>query len=395
VEKHVILGGKARLFKRSNSKYWQCAASIDGQECRASTRKAILSEAEIVAEEWYFDQRAGVKLGKKKEKAFAQAYNLFERDFLAIASQRNDDYVNFTLHRLKKFVLPFMGDHCLSEVGSSRVQEYRLHRRETFSQHHGREISRSALDKDIIAIRQVLKAAARQGWISHVPDISEPFRKASKIKRRAWFSQQEYRTLYEATRRRVRNPIHNRHKWAYAQLHDFVLFMANTGLRPDEAKRLTYRNIEIVQDKDTDETILLIEVQRGKRGVGYCKSTRGAVRPFERLLGRNNPKQDDLVFPGNHRNLFNTILEEEGLKVDDNGQKRTAYSLRHTYICFRLMEGVDLYQIAKNCRTSVKMIEKHYAAHIQNTLNAAAINVTRKYTAFCCQVLSIRCRMPT
>ena len=43
----------------------------------------------------------------------------------------------------------------------------------------------------------------------------------------------------------------------------------------------------------------------------------------------------------------------------------------------RLMEGADIYRIAKNCRTSVEMIEKHYAAHIKNTLDAASINVRR------------------
>ena len=42
------------------------------------------------------------------------------------------------------------------------------------------------------------------------------------------------------------------------------------------------------------------------------------------------------------------------------------------------MEGADIYQIAKNCRTSVEMIEKHYASHIKTSLNAAAINVRRK-----------------
>ena len=56
---------------------------------------------------------------------------------------------------------------------------------------------------------------------------------------------------------------------------------------------------------------------------------------------------------------------------------RTAYSLRHTYICLRLMEGADIYQIAKNCRTSVEMIEKFYAAHIKSTLDATAINVRK------------------
>jgi hypothetical protein len=41
------------------------------------------------------------------------------------------------------------------------------------------------------------------------------------------------------------------------------------------------------------------------------------------------------------------------------------------------MEGADIYQIAKNCRTSVEMIEKYYAAHIKTSLDAAAINVMR------------------
>jgi len=71
------------------------------------------------------------------------------------------------------------------------------------------------------------------------------------------------------------------------------------------------------------------------------------------------------------------VLEQEGLKENRDGLKRTTYSLRHTYICLRLMEGADIYQIAKNCRTSVEMIEKHYASHIKNSISTAAVNVRR------------------
>jgi integrase len=78
-----------------------------------------------------------------------------------------------------------------------------------------------------------------------------------------------------------------------------------------------------------------------------------------------------------HRELFNAILDEEGLRSDREGLPRTAYSLRHTYICLRLMEGADVYQIAKNCRTSVEMIEKYYASHIKTSIDAAAVNVMR------------------
>jgi len=44
------------------------------------------------------------------------------------------------------------------------------------------------------------------------------------------------------------------------------------------------------------------------------------------------------------------------------------------------MEGADIYQIAKNCRTSVEMIERFYAAHISTTLDASAINVRKAKT---------------
>jgi len=131
----------------------------------------------------------------------------------------------------------------------------------------------------------------------------------------------------------------------------------------------------------------------------------GAVVPFERLRDRKRsatagtrravrapdkgasegegaaqlrkPEPTDLIFPKTHHELFNDILKEQNLKVDREGQERTAYSLRHTYICLRLMEGADIYQIAKNCRTSVEMIEKYYASHIKNRLDAAAINVRK------------------
>jgi integrase len=89
------------------------------------------------------------------------------------------------------------------------------------------------------------------------------------------------------------------------------------------------------------------------------------------------PDVTDPVFPGNRVKLLNGVLVRAKLKRDRDEKSRTAYSLRHTYICMRLMEGADIYQIAKNCRTSVEMIEKFYAAHIKSTLDAASINVRR------------------
>jgi integrase len=388
-EQHEILGGKVHIYKRDdNSRYWQCASYLGGKNRRTSTKEEGLARAKDFAEDWYLELRGKLRSGEiNTEKTFREAAAQFEREYeIVTEGQRNPVYVGGHMTRLRIHLVPFFGNMGLSKITAGQIQEYRIHRREKAMTEHGKPPARNTMHQEVVTLRQTLKTALRHGWLQHLPDMSEPYRSSGKISHRAWFSPEEYKKLYEATRKRVQHPKNPRYKWEAEQLHDFVLFMANTGLRPDEAKRLQFRDVTIVEDEGSNETILEIEV-RGKRGVGYCKSTTGAVRPFERLRDRNaarkaKQKQEalptDPIFPKTHRELFNTILAEEKLKTDREGQTRTAYSLRHTYICLRLMEGADIYQIAKNCRTSVEMIEKYYASHIKTSLDAAAINIRKK-----------------
>lgn len=373
---HTIMGGKVHLYKRENTPYWQCSTYLAGRNRRTTTKEKSLSRAKDFAEDWYLELHGKQRSGEiTNEKTFREAAKQYLTEYEIITEgQRSPIYVAGNKRRLDNYLLPFFGSLGLSQITAGKVQEYRVHR-QSYSR-VGRPPARNTMHQEIVTLRQVLKTAIRHGWIGYLPDLSMPYKSSAKISHRAWFSPEEYRQLYTATRKRARSPKSPRWKWAGEQLHDYVLFMANTGLRPDEAKRLEFRDVVIVDDDATNETILEIVV-RGKRGVGYCKSTNGAVTPFERLKNRNNPSPTDLIFSTSHRDLLNAILDEENLKFDREGNRRTAYSLRHTYICFRLMEGADIYQIAKNCRTSVEMIEKFYAAHIKTSLDAAAINVRR------------------
>ncbi|WP_296583588.1 site-specific integrase [Xanthobacter sp.] len=376
-EQHDLMGGRLHLYKRGDGKFWQCSTYLGGRNHRASTKEESLSHAKDFAEDWYLELRGKQRRGElKNEKTFKQASEQFLHEYEIITQgERNAQYVKGHGINLRVHLLPFLGDKGLSEITPGLVQEYRIHRSKTSKT--GKPPARSTLHHEVVTLRQVLKTANRHGWLQFLPDLSPPYKTSGKVGHRAWFSPTEYRTLYMATRKRAQQPLNNRWKHVCEQLHDYVLFMGNTGLRPDEAGRLQYRDVKVVRDRDSDETILEIEV-RGKRGVGFCKSTTGAVRPFMRLRKRNKPKPEDLIFPGGaQRELFNTILDEEGLKFDRDGNRRTAYSLRHTYICIRLMEGADIYQIAKNCRTSVEMIEKYYAVHLKTTLDASAINVRK------------------
>ncbi len=373
---HTILGGKVHVYKRDNSRFWQCSTYLAGRNRRVTTKQESLQLAKEFAEDWYLTLRDKNRRGELiSEKTFRQAAAVFEREYEVITEgQRSPRWVDGHKGRLRLHLLPFFGSLGLSQITAGTVQEYRVHRINNSST--GKAPARSTIHDEIVTLRQVLKTGIRHGWLQHLPDLSMPYKTSGKLEHRAWFSHEEYRRLYEATRRHAQEAKGTRSQWPGEQLHDYVLFMANTGLRPDEALRLEYRDVDVVEDDATGETILEIEV-RGKRGFGYCKSTANAVRPFERLVARNQPEPSARLFPTSHRKQLNRILEQEDLKFDRDGRRRTAYSLRHTYICFRLMEGADIYQIAKNCRTSVEMIEKFYAAHIKTSLDAAAINVRR------------------
>ena len=405
---HELMDGRVHVYKRDNSRYWQCSAFINGRNHRISTKEESLAHAKDFAEDWFLDLKGKVRRGEVRGGGvtFDKAADQFLREFLALtAGERSPVYVQGHQDRLRVHLRPFFGKKGLSEITPGLVQEYRIHRmtsRKNPKTGEPMRPARNTLHQEIVCLRQVLKCANRHGWLPFLPDLSAPFRASGKVSHRGWFSLDEYNKLWRATQKRAKNPPKPRWRRSCEQLHDYVLFMANTGLRPDEAARLQFRDVTAVTDEATRERILEIEV-RGKRGTGYCKSMPGAVTPFERLRSRLRPvaggedgdemqsgrseslsrqmvkpKPTDLLFDRTHRELFKKVLEEEELTLDREGNRRTAYSLRHTYICLRLMEGADIYQIAKNCRTSVEMIEKYYAVHLKNTLDAAAINVRKR-----------------
>ncbi|HEY1723293.1 MAG TPA: site-specific integrase [Magnetospirillaceae bacterium] len=415
--RHDILGGKVQIYRRDETRHWQCSASINGRQLRVTTKHESLELAKDFAEDWYLELRGKLKRGELNSgKTFKEAADRFLHEYNVITrGQRSPRMIEQYKSKIDLYLNPFFGKKWLSEITPALVQDYRIERHEKMKGRGDKAPSVSTMHKDIVTLRQILKGAVRNGWLDRMPDLSEPYRKSPKVSHRAWFSPEEYEQLYTATRKRAKRPPKKSFKWQNEQLHDYVLFMVNTGLRPDEARRLEFRDVKIVDDEATRETILEITV-RGKRGTGYCKSTPNAVRYFKRIRDRLRPaniglvegeksavkngrsahmggpsakgespimvktQPTDRLFPTPVSRIFRRVLNDKDLKllVDREGNPRSPYSLRHTYICFRLTEGADIYQLAKNCRTSVEMIEKYYASHIASSLDAAAINVFKK-----------------
>jgi hypothetical protein len=150
-------------------------------------------------------------------------------------------------------------------------------------------------------------------------------------------------------------------------VYNYILVMTNTGMRTIEAYNLRWRDIDQRTDRQ-NRPFVCINV-RGK------SKFRELIAPpsVGEYLGRiraisKATKPDDFVFTNYdgtrnsnyYKKPIRALLEAANLLTGSAGTDRSAYSFRHTYATFRLMEGVDVYFLAKQMGTSVKMIEDYY-----------------------------------
>ncbi|GES53058.1 hypothetical protein FBZ99_11922 [Rhizobium sp. ERR 1071] len=117
--------------------------------------------------------------------------------------QRSPKWIEGHGIRLRLHLVPFFGKMGLSEINAGTVQDYRVHR--ISGSVTGKPPARSTLHDEVGTLRQVLKTAIRHKWLTHLPDLSPPYKTQGKITHRPWFSPVEYKQLYEATRQNARS----------------------------------------------------------------------------------------------------------------------------------------------------------------------------------------------
>jgi integrase len=228
----------------------------------------------------------------------------------------------------------------------------------------------------------------------YVP-ASQRFDDRPKLKtmRRDEFTLEEYRHLHTVARSWVKDAIRPSSTWYRTVAYNFILIMCNTGMRPSEAKNLRWRDITTGKDRDGRELVVMFVQGKGKsrklvapKSVGdYFERIREATREYRRQAAEAEGKEvpevefrpEDRVFttvtgePA--KSLYQAMIEDllikAKLREGASGVPRSTYCFRHTYATFRLAEGVDVYFLAEQMGTSVKMIEEHYG-HVNTVKHA-------------------------
>src|SRR5690554_4482571 len=269
----------------------------------------------------------------------------------------------------------YIGTTQVHLVGQESWDNYPAWRRETGTgRFRDKIISDSTIRVEMSIFGAVMNYAAKKKYIT----ASQCFEGKPKLKtmRRDEFSLEEYRKLHTVGRSWVAKATKPSSIWYRTIAYNFVLIMCNTGMRPSEAKNLRWRDVMTAKDRDGREIAVLFVQGKGKSRklvapksvsdyLERIRSTSKATRPDDAVFTTVTGQPTKTLY----KNMIEDLLVQAGLRDGSNGVPRSTYSFRHTYATFRLSEGVDVYFLAEQMGTSVKMIEDHYG-HV-NTIKHA------------------------
>jgi integrase len=211
----------------------------------------------------------------------------------------------------------------------------------------------------------------------YVP-ASQRFDDRPKLKtmRRDEFTLEEYRALHTRARKWVGEAKRPSSVWYRTVAYNFILIMCNTGMRPSEAKNLRWRDIKPAKDRDGRDIFVLFVQGKGKSRNLIAPASVGEYLDRVREVAVAKEPGDPVFTTSTgqpakslYQALIEDLLTQANLRDGPSGAPRSTYCFRHTYATFRLSEGVDVYFLAEQMGTSVKMIEEHYG-HV-NTIKHA------------------------
>ncbi|HWA89787.1 MAG TPA: hypothetical protein VG889_07120 [Rhizomicrobium sp.] len=421
------------IFRRSDVAHhrWYCRVRVPGED-RYKTFSLRTTDVEA-ARSAAFEKDSDIRYKLKFD------VPVFDKPFEKVAKEFSDfqkeraEAGEITKHRwrvmdshIRSQLNPYVGTTQISLIAEDRWKSYPAHRQRTGKGRSGGRVSEGTIRDEMATFRAIMGYAATKRYIrdSQVFKGRLPLSKA----RREEFTIDEYRHLHTFARSWIKKARTKHNAWYRTIGYNFILIMANTGMRPSEARNLRWRDVTIkiekiqlpapkpAPEKDekaeaTDKSAkrkqkpdakkqetkeqaaqpdtapqelerkLVILHVRGKDKFRSLVATSDVAKYLDRVKAISKAtKLDDFVF-SNHNgtsaiSLYHDIVErlliDSKLLMSSSQSRRSTYCFRHTYATFRLMEGVDVYFLAKQMGTSVKMIEDHYG-HITPVKNAERI----------------------
>lgn len=309
-------------------------------------------------------------------------------------SARPSDYDYQRL--IPKFV-DFFGDKHITSITPADIRKFYTKRANEVRKLRGVsdegqfKLNRSTINNYAASLARVFDVAVERKWLDYkqVPHLKNEgtatkrrpvFDETEIEKLRVFFSKYTRLTTRDTGREgeKSKGGIKNRTLQVRKFLQGYTNFIIETGVRPGtEMKNLKWRHfIPFTEGENKFFKITLPTGKTGERTVvarfnvleGVLKDHAKTFSDLQSMSFEDILKLDRFVFrlpdgswPKDLPGAFERALIRAKLLSDTMGQKRSLYSLRHTYATQALLANASIHLVALNMGTSVYMIERHYS----------------------------------
>ena len=393
LESKTFKDGAIYLYRRADYKkpIWFIRIKVPGAKGYVwrSSRSTDQFEAYRIAEELYHQSLVKVLSGGKlTSKRISDGLIAYVKDLEGERDRLSVHYKILLAERLK----PLVKGKLYEEVDTAFIVQLTKKLVEASAK---QQLSPNTIKRLHADIRQFLNWSVEMGYLDKVPAFPKV---SNEQARRPHFDIGDWRKLVRYLREHIKK-AHPSVRRDRSLLANYVLVLANTGIRVGEAKTLKWRDVRYVPINDSGQSYNVVLTVKGKTGIREVVARTPAVRiyleavrelrredltnPKSDIYGKKDVPADGYVFCGNDglpinsfKKSFATLLRDAGVEYDSFGQRRSLYSLRHTYATFRLENGVNQYILARNMGTSVAMLESFYG-HTTNLASASELTKMR------------------
>jgi integrase len=351
LDQRTYRDGHIVLYKRPNLKRpkWHCRISVPNATgyVRITTGFVDEFEARRFAEDLYEELRAQKRKGgaiqkPKFEKVFLQFKERYRTE--APSDRRYEEVIS----TIERYGIPFFKGRTIDSIDNALMQEFMDWRRNNSKR---KMSSPATINKDLASFKTFFKWLLRNGIVDRPIEFDKP---KVKLSSGTHFDRVDYARLTRFLREWVRQGASSEGGGKTRErtlLRDYVLILANTGIRVGEARMLRWRDVQ--KDIDMSSSPIVVLSVKGKtdeRQViarnfdvwGYFER----IRTMREAELKRKVDRDDFVFSnregkpiGSFKKGFQNMIAKAGVEFDTYQRRRTIYSLRHTYATYRLEEG--------------------------------------------------------
>jgi integrase len=297
------------------------------------------------------------------------------------------------IKRVVKFWREFCGKLAVDKIDNAKLQDFIAWRKDFYHNMAVEKRPKNArlnpadktLEWELGLGNTLIIFAHERGYRGKNQLPTYRFRSAKKIVRPA-FTLPEYRQLIQGMRKHIYEENNKERKYTRELLRDYVLILANSGMRVGEANNL--KETDVVEFTDGYGRKNYMFNVKGKTGSRVVIPRTGAVRYVERVMERNELRKLEIkenierkvrtphrkksdksnwffcMYDGDKLitliDQFQALLEKLKLLENRYAERYTLYSLRHFYAVQMIKKGIPIFDIARNMGTSVQIIESYY-----------------------------------